>query len=386
MLPGPVCRVTSALALALALAACTHKNGSHTGPPPAKSEPVATSSAPSRVTSGEALYQKYCKLCHAADGTGYAADNAPSLVSYHFLRSATDTFIAHGIRMGRPGTAMAAYGASRGGPLSDPEIDSIVSFLRSKGPYPVPLPETPLGGDAARGQALFAQNCEQCHGTLAKRGNALSLHNPELLATARPEFLRYAIEHGRPPTPMPSFAGKLSSEQIGDVIVWLRSFAPTEPAKAVANPLVPDDLPVVVNPKGKHAGFTLREDRYVSAEQVKRALDKKQRLVLLDARPASDWIQFRIPGAISFPYHQKEHIDRIPKDGTWVIAYCACPHHASGEVVDALRAAGYPKTAVLDEGILVWRNLGYPLEGEGAGARAPAVTAPPAQTAFPTSP
>jgi len=386
MLPRNVHRIISAFAAALALAGCPHKNGSHTGPPPAKSEPAATSSAPSRVAVGETLYQKYCKLCHAADGTGYAADNAPSLVSYHFLRSATDAFIAHGIRMGRPGTAMAAYGASRGGPLTDPEIDAIVSFLRSKGPYPIPLPETPLGGEATRGQAVFAQNCEQCHGTPAQRGNALSLHNRELLATARPAFLRYAIEHGRPPTPMPSFAGKLSSEQIADVIVWLQSFATAEPAPPVANPRVPDDLPIVLNVKGKHPSFTLREDRYVSAEQVKRALDKKQRIVLLDARPASDWIQFRIPGAVSFPYHQKEQADRIPKDGTWVVAYCACPHHASGEVVDALRAAGYPKTAVLDEGILVWKNLGYPLEGEAVGARPPGAAAAPAQVAPPKSP
>src|SRR5215203_7531925 len=72
-------------------------------------------------------------------------------------------------------------------------------------------------------------------------------------------------------------------------------------AAAVANPIIPDNLPVVLNPKGKHPDFTLREDRFVSAEQVKRALDKKQRIVLLDARPPSDWIQFRIPGAISFP-------------------------------------------------------------------------------------
>jgi len=86
-----------------------------------------------------------------------------------------------------------------------------------------------------------------------------------------------------------------------------------------------------------------------------------------DARAPSDWIQFHIPGAISIPYYETAQFDRIPNDGTWVVAYCGCPHHASGEVVDALRRRNYPNTAVLDEGILLWRRNGYALTGEAAG-------------------
>jgi cytochrome c oxidase cbb3-type subunit 3/ubiquinol-cytochrome c reductase cytochrome c subunit len=63
-------------------------------------------------------------------------------------------------------------------------------------------------------------------------------------------------------------------------------------------------------------------------------------------------------------YNNPAELDRIPNDGTWVIAYCACPHHASGAVVDALRARGHKRTAVLDEGILVWKQRGYPLDGQ----------------------
>ena len=32
-----------------------------------------------------------------------------------------------------------------------------------------------------------------------------------------------------------------------------------------------------------------------------------------------------------------------------------------------LRARGFENTAVLDEGILVWRELGHPVEGESVG-------------------
>jgi cbb3-type cytochrome c oxidase subunit III len=345
---------------------------------PASATPVH---ADPKVAAGARAYAHYCQLCHAKDATGYAADNAPSLVTKTFLESATDELIAAGIRMGRPGTAMAAYGKTRGGPLEEQEIAAIVAFLRSKGPPYRPLPASPLtGGDSARGQAVFEKNCASCHGTASTRGNSVHLHNPELLAAASPAFLRYAILHGRAPTPMPAFQGKLSEQEVTDVVSWLWSFKPTAPAAPVRDLTVPDDLPIVINPKGAQPKFTLRAERFVSAEQVRKALAAKQRIVIVDARPPSDWIQFHIPGAVSLPYHDHSQLERIPNDGTWVVAYCACPHHASGEVVDALRRKNYKNTAVLDEGILFWRDKGFPLAGEAvtrpAGSAAPASSAP----------
>ncbi len=349
-------------------------------------EPSATSSvqsaAPSKekpqdplLTEGAAVYQRYCQLCHAKDATGYAADNAPSLVSKTYLESATSDMIAAGIRMGRPGTAMAAYGKERGGPLDERQISALVSFLRSKGPVARALPGLVPDGDLKRGAEVFEKNCQSCHGTPTTRGNAVHLHNPELLAAASPAFLRFAVENGRPPTPMPPFAGKLSAQEITDVVSWLWSFRPASAAPPVQNLTIPDNLPIVINPKGAKPKFTLRENRFVSAEQVKKALDAKQRIVIIDARAPSDWIQFHIPGAISGPYHDPNVLDKVPNDGTWVVAYCACPHHASGEVVDALRAKKYPNTAVLDEGILFWKDHGYPVVGEAIPKAGPGTAA-----------
>ena len=317
------------------------------------------------------MFERYCQLCHAKDATGYAADNAPSLVSKTFLESVTDQQLAAGIRLGRPGTAMAAYGKLRGGPLEEPEIMALVTFLRSKGPSSHALPGGLADGDPKHGAEVFEKNCQSCHGTATTHGNALHLHNPELLAAASPAFLRYAIVNGRPATPMPAFNDKLSQQEITDVVTWLWSFKPTAPAPAVQNLQIPDNLPIVINPKGARPKFTLRDERFVSVEQVKKALDAKQRIVIIDARPPSDWIQFHIPGAVSGPYHDRTVLDRIPNDGTWVVAYCACPHHASGEVVDALRARKYTNTAVMDEGILFWKDHGFPLVGEAVGKPGP---------------
>ncbi len=312
---------------------------------------------------GGMLYAQYCKLCHGPTGEGYVADNAPSLVSQSFLESASDEFIASGIRMGRPNTAMAAYGRDRGGPLSDVDIKAIVQFIRSRGADVKTLPTPQLTGDAKRGQQVYLAQCVKCHGDSTHRGTAPALHNPEFLAAASPAFLQHAIVNGRPPTPMLPFGKTLRPEQIADILAYLKSLAPTAPTQPIKAG-VPKDLAMVINPKGAAPSFTLRSDRFVSADQVKTALDKKQRLILIDARSPADWIQFHIPGSVPIPYYDAQALAKIPDDGTWVVAYCACPHHASGEVVDALRKRGYKHTAVLDEGILVWKDRGYALAGE----------------------
>jgi mono/diheme cytochrome c family protein/rhodanese-related sulfurtransferase len=317
------------------------------------------------VQTGAALYQRYCELCHGKDATGYAADNAPSLVTRTFLESADDAFLTRSIRAGRPSTAMGAYGRDRGGPLDSSAIAAIVAFLRTRGP----ATRVALGGvshgNAERGATLYQAECVSCHGSETERKTALSLFNPELLASASSGFLRHAITHGRAPTPMPAFAGKLAPAAIEDLVSFLASKKLPPPAlSAAASAGVPKNLPVVINPKGRPPVFKLRDERFVSADEVKKALDERRRLVIVDARSPADWVLYHIPGAISGPYYAGQELDHIPNDGTWVIAYCACPHHASGAVVDALRAKGYKHTAVLDEGILVWKQRGYPLAGE----------------------
>jgi cbb3-type cytochrome c oxidase subunit III len=374
---------------ALAFAACVSGTSRHSSEESAQAYDaavVAVAPAPEKP-DGVAIFGRLCAACHGADATGYKADHAPSLVNRTFLESASDDFLRRSIADGRPGTSMAAYGKERGGPLEPDAILQIVSWLRAQGPPSRAIPVAGPG-DAARGAAVYASNCQKCHGTPQVRGEAVHLANARFLEAATDPFLRWAIASGRPGTPMEAWQGKLADAQIDDVVAYLRSLGAPPPAQSLPAPTGKE--PILVNPKGKDPAFTLRGDpcppniactmdlRYVPAVQVKQALEDKRKLVIIDARPPSDWMHVHIPGAVSIPYFDLKRLDEIPNDA-WVVAYCACPHHLSGDVVDALRKRGHKNAAVLDEGILEWQRRGYPVVT--APGEKPPPLAPPVPSA-----
>jgi cytochrome c oxidase cbb3-type subunit 3 len=316
---------------------------------------------------GEALYRRYCALCHGRDGEGYAADDAPALASQEFLRSASDQFINSAIEAGRPGTPMSAWSREHGGPLEREQIGTILQYMRTwQRDPPLRVDALEVRGDASRGRAIFAERCATCHGARGEGVDAIALANPALQATASDGFLLYAVTHGRRGTRMPSFEGTLTSEQIEDVVRFVRTFGaqaalPEAPSDVDIPPLT--EMQLVINPDARPPRFTLREDRYVPALAVKEALDRGQRIIVIDARSTSDWLRARVPGAIPVPFYELSGIlDDLPRDGTPMVAYCGCPHAASGRVVDALREAGFTNTSVMDEGIGHWQTQGYPIE------------------------
>jgi cytochrome c oxidase cbb3-type subunit 3 len=322
---------------------------------------------------GAQIYARLCATCHGPGRNGYASDNAPSLVTTTFLATAPEQFLRAAITRGRPGTAMPAYGRALGGPLAADEVDALVAFLRAGWPPPAALPPGPVAGNAARGSAIYQASCVRCHGTATQRSTAVHLANPVLLETASDSYLRYAIAEGRPPTSMVAWKQTLGAQQIDDVVAYVRSLAVAPPPPAMPGPPAPPRKgPLVINPRGRAPDFTLKEGLYVSIDQVKAALDGRRRLIIADARPPSDWLNLHITGAISAPYYDTKGLDDLPKDGTWIVAYCACPHHLSGVVIEELRRRGYPRTAVLDEGIFAWQQKKYPT------VAAPGALPPPA--------
>lgn len=315
-----------------------------------------------RVELGKALYVRYCKLCHGEDGAGYAADNAGQLGNPLFVASATRDMIWFGIKYGRPGTPMAAFGKSQGGPLDDEQIKNLGRYIKSLKYYRRDAPAP--AGDGGRGSALYGTHCAACHGPRGEGKTGPSLSSPYFLISAGDPFLTYAIKYGRPETPMKPFAGELNEQQVADIVAFLRSWARNVNDGPVEGEPIPPLSNLVINPGGPIARLTPTTGHYVSAEQVSNELKAGARMVILDARVTSDWMSSHIPGAYPAPFYDAlppDLLKALPRSGTPIVLYCGCPHAASDEVAELLKKAGLTNVVVIEEGILVWAKRGYPM-------------------------
>lgn len=77
---------------------------------------------------GGDLFERNCSECH---GQGAVGDEAPTLRAKEFLSVTTDPQIHMIIAAGVPGTDMDPWNIDLGGPLTDQQIDQIVTYLRS---------------------------------------------------------------------------------------------------------------------------------------------------------------------------------------------------------------------------------------------------------------
>lgn len=313
------------------------------------------------------MYAKYCVLCHGENREGYAADFAPSLRSHSLMATTqSSNFLRYTVHYGREGTAMAGYLKDQGGPMEYAEIEVLLQWLfESSGvEKPIELPRETVIGNVKLGSAIYAKNCAACHGQKGEGISAPALGNPMLLATATDGFLRHAIAEGRDNTPMQAFKDNLNKDEIDAVTAFLRSRASGWDVPKKDTVSIPKPENYVLNPNSKVPKFVLREGRYVSAKQLIKALQDRLRIVVLDARSEVAWRQTHIPGSIPVPYYEEPEnfVKDLPNDSTWIVAYCACPHAASDKVISTLKRHGFKNTAILDEGILVWAKLGYPVQ------------------------
>jgi len=314
---------------------------------------------------GQAVYVRMCAVCHGRGGEGYSADQAPALAQPDFLASVSDSYLRKAISAGRPGTTMSAWASAHTGPLPPADIDAVVEFIRSWEQKPrAALDETRVNGDIARGQVLYAAQCNQCHGARGIGGPYLHIGSPILLGDATNGFLRYAIRGGRKGTLMPGFEKTLGATGVDDVITLIRSW---ETINAAVLQLAPPPAPtaplplgpVPLNPHGPEPVGLRVFPATTRADVVKGQLDRKARMALLDARAPSDYVNQHIIGAVSVPFYEPEpYFDQLPKD-TWLVCYCACPHAESGTLAKKLVDKGFTKVTVLDEGLGFWSTKGY---------------------------
>lgn len=345
-------------------------SGSNSGGPGSGGTPTTGKPDPNEpvLVEARALYASRCALCHGDKGQGFAADGANALANGHFLSIASDDLIRSGIKRGRvvEGTPMPAFGVQHNGTLTDAQIDGLTKLIRSWETMPrvdlntVQVPP----GTPGRGLALYQIDCERCHGPegrgATRNDGYMSLNDPDFLAHANDAYLYRSIVDGRPGAIMPSFK-HLTQQQIGDLVALIRSWQRPIDDTPLKGP--PNDLEnAILNPGGAEPEFTLRDNKYVSVDQVhKQVFEENRKVILLDAREPSDWIRRRIKGARNVPFYDASKLAaRVPK-GAYIVTYCGCPHAASGAAADALRAAGFDRVAVLDEGFWIWDDKQYPV-------------------------
>ncbi|MDJ0739846.1 MAG: c-type cytochrome [Gammaproteobacteria bacterium] len=182
---------------------------------------------------GEALYVEHCAACHRLGGQG--GIGLP--LEAGKLANVSDDYLRKTVRVGRPGRVMPGFQR-----LSDAQVDAVVAFLRTQtATVERTFAEAPVPGDAARGEAVYVEHCQRCHGadgsgegegtgvTMSRERSFLvmpaSISNRGFLASASDQMIRRSIVVGRKGSGMPAFgSGKLTDREIDDVVAYVRAF------------------------------------------------------------------------------------------------------------------------------------------------------------------
>ena len=228
-----------------------------TGQVPKAVSTVKPGLTPTLFETGRRLYEEQCASCHGLHGAGDgpAADllypkprdftqNEFRLVSTNSMQ-ATDEDLFLTITRGMPGSAMPSWET-----MTPEQRWALVYYVRHLTGVSEPIdaasiiqvpPETPKTPDAvARGREIFTQACASCHGPLGKGDGHQTMHVDNLGYPIKPRDLTagifkgssessdlyYRIVAGLPGSPMPSYAGVYTDEQLWDLIHYVQSLVP----------------------------------------------------------------------------------------------------------------------------------------------------------------
>jgi mono/diheme cytochrome c family protein len=171
----------------------------------------------------EVIYHNYCSVCHGDRGDGNSRAKG-SLVppprdftkAGELTRATMLTIVTHG----KPGTAMTAWTTQ----LTEKEIEAVVDYIRKT------FMQVALDPRLQKGRSLYAHNCVVCHG---ERGQGAPLttgvvpprdfSSPQSRAELTRERMIQSVSNGRPNTAMSAFSNRLSGEDIGAVVDYIRA-------------------------------------------------------------------------------------------------------------------------------------------------------------------
>lgn len=106
-----------------------------------------------------------------------------------------------------------------------------------------------------------------------------------------------------------------------------------------------------------------KSTKEVSLDELKRRLDAKEPITLLDVREKEEYRAGFIPGAISIPrgFLEIQVEGRIPDKNAKIVAYCAGGTR-SALAAKTLAELGYTNVETANPGFVRWKDLGFPME------------------------
>ena len=195
----------------------------------------------------EPIYRQHCAVCHGDKGDGksraqHGLKPPPrNFTTVEAWRDLSRERMVHSVTHGRPNTAMVGWE----GRLDEAEIEGVVGYIRSafmRSPERMAAQQetaatttVPVLNSSKRagssGRDIYKRNCSACHGD---KGNGSTwtqngLNPPprdftadEARAYLTRERMITSVTHGREGTAMVSFSSRLSAEEIGQVVDYIR--------------------------------------------------------------------------------------------------------------------------------------------------------------------
>lgn len=101
----------------------------------------------------------------------------------------------------------------------------------------------------------------------------------------------------------------------------------------------------------------------ISLDEIKRRLEHKAPMVLVDVREKDEFRAGFIPGALSLPrgFLEIQAEQKLPDRGAPIVLYCAGGTR-SALAAKTLQEMGYQHVETANPGFVRWKDLGYPME------------------------
>jgi mono/diheme cytochrome c family protein len=169
---------------------------------------------------GAEIFGSICFACHGTEGEG--TERAPALNDPVRLATFNNGWYEETISLGRPSRGMPTWGTVLS-PAQINDLVALISLWREGGTVSVE-PIDPADGKTA--ETLYTTNCAGCHGPSGEGGVGPALVDSDFVASQNELELVQLISSGRPDTTMPPFEGRLSDQELAEIVALLQRWQP----------------------------------------------------------------------------------------------------------------------------------------------------------------